>query len=220
MYSYFFLILISSFYIYANDKPTFQELTVYQRTGLHYNFSKSEFFLSLLGTNYLSEKHRPTSKIHITLSQKQIKVHQNYILDQVKQLLKKTEHDQNIADCMALDKKKNSAMHLALANNIPPSRALIKILIPATNWLETNNDGFYAFDYFDPHYKHKEFVDLILYDITRTLCFKRKINFKRFYQCRSSHDIYKTVKEFFDTKGQTKLTNKNHKAPQRKTFNY
>lgn len=179
-------------------------LTLYYRPYLGYSFAQSEFYLSLVGDDYRLKKDENHHKDH-----------QDYILQQIKTALKGTPFGQ--ADCMALDENKNSAMHLALMNNSAPSRSIIKLLIPTTNWLETNCSNEYAFDYFDLT-KHADFADLILYDVIRSLCFKKKISFRRFYQCATQHHIYSILRQFFSSKERISLKHSLQRVAQRKTY--
>lgn len=180
-----------------------QELVIYYRAQLNYSFAQSEYFLSVLS------EERDESNTSIT-------DHHRHITTEIKKCL--SESPIGRADCMALDHNKNSAMHLALMNKTVPSRSLIKLLLPATNWLEKNNNQEYAFDYFDVE-KHIAIAPILLYDVIRSLCFRKKINFKQFYQCANQKQIYSVLREFFNSKERTSLTQSLTRVAHRKTYN-
>lgn len=177
---------------------------IYFRSHLGYLYSQSEFLVFLAKENFDSQLHKPPSARVSTLSAESKRdQHNESILFEFKRALTRK------ADIMVVDKQCNSLMHLVLHNSWVPSRNLIKILLPGTLWLESNTQGNYAFDYLDPYEKHTETADLIIHDVMRFICKKKKINFKQIKQRYTQDQQYSMLKSYF-----AKITAYEHYWPQ------
>ncbi|BDC35271.1 hypothetical protein Noda2021_12290 [Candidatus Dependentiae bacterium Noda2021] len=175
-----------------NESPALKKQIVYFRPQLGYLYSQSEFLIFLAKENFDSPLHKPPHSSSNPLSiQTKRQQHNESILFEFKRALARK------ADIMAVDKNCNSLMHLVLQNSWAPSRGLIKILIPATLWLEANTEGKCAFDYLEPHDKHAECADLIIHDVMRFICKKKKINFKKIISRYTKDEQFRMLKLYF-----------------------